>query len=91
MAEEPRVGVYICARADGKPPTKVAFVLCVGSRMMNKNKGEAYCCKIGCMTAIKQAMLLQKALPNVEPWIFYQDMRADGKGYEEFYAHRARP
>ncbi len=72
--------------SDGKPPTKVAFVLCVGSRMMNKNKGKAYCCKIGCMAAIKQAMLLQKALPSVEPWIFYQDIRADGKGYEEFYA-----
>jgi heterodisulfide reductase subunit A len=31
-------------------------------------------------------MLLQKAIPEAEPWIFYTDVRADGKGYEEFYA-----
>jgi heterodisulfide reductase subunit A len=72
--------------SNGKVPKKVAFVLCVGSRMMNTERGEEYCCKIGCMAAIKQAMLLQKAVPDAEPWIFYTDIRADGKGYEEFYA-----
>ena len=72
--------------SNGKPPKKVAFVLCVGSRMMNTERGEEYCCKIGCMAAIKQAMLLQKAIPDAEPWIFYTDIRADGRGYEEFYA-----
>jgi len=71
--------------SDGKTPKKVAFVLCAGSRMINKNKGEEHCCKIGCMVAIKQAMVLQKAVPDAEPWIFYIDIRADGKGYEEFY------
>jgi len=70
-----------------KPPKKVAFVLCVGSRMITTNgKGEEHCCKIGCMAAIKQALLLQKSFPDAEPWIFYMDVRADGKGYEEFYA-----
>jgi len=73
--------------SNGKPPKKVAFVLCVGSRMMTTNgKGEEHCCKIGCMAAIKQAFLLQKSFPEAEPWIFYTDIRADGKGYEEFYA-----
>jgi heterodisulfide reductase subunit A len=38
------------------------------------------------MTAIKQALLLDKAVPDAEPWIFYTDIRAFGKGYEEFYA-----
>ncbi len=71
--------------SDSKPPKKVAFVLCVGSRMTNEGKGVKHCCKIGCMVAIKQAMLLQKAVPDAEPWIFYMDVRADGKGYEEFY------
>ena len=74
--------------SDGKPPRKVAFILCVGSRALQERAKE-YCCKIGCMIAIKQAILLQKAVPNVESWIFYQDVRAGGKGYEEFYA-RAR-
>lgn len=72
--------------SNGKVPKKVAFVLCVGSRMMNTERGKEYCCKIGCMASIKEAMLLQKAVPDAEPWIFYTDIRAGGKGYEEFYA-----
>lgn len=71
--------------SDGKKPKKVAFILCAGSRMLNGEAGEKHCCKIGCMAAIKQAVLLQKAVPDAEPWIFYIDIRADGKGYEEFY------
>lgn len=74
--------------SDGKLPKKVAFILCVGSRALTERARE-YCCKIGCMVAIKQAILLKRAVPTVEPWIFYQDIRASGKGYEEFYA-RAR-
>ncbi|MFQ6080338.1 MAG: FAD-dependent oxidoreductase [Candidatus Bathyarchaeia archaeon] len=72
--------------SNGKVVKKIAFVLCVGSRMMNKDRGVEHCCKIGCMAAIKQAMLVQKIVPDAEPWIFYTDIRADGKGYEEFYA-----
>jgi len=72
--------------SNGKAPKKVAYILCVGSRMMNTDRGVEHCCKIGCMAAIKQAMLLQKTTPDAEPWIFYTDIRADGKGYEEFYA-----
>ncbi len=71
--------------SDGKVPMKVAFVLCAGSREPDEKHGEKHCCKIGCMTSIKQALLLQKSVPEAEPWIFYIDMRADGKGYEEFY------
>ena len=69
----------------GEVPKKVAFILCVGSRNETTN-GYPYCCKIGCMTAIKHALLLDKAIPDSEAWIFYTDVRAFGKGYEEFYA-----
>ncbi len=69
----------------GEVPKKVAFVLCVGSRS-TATDGCGYCCKIGCMNAIKHALLLDKAVPGAEPWIFYTDVRAHGKGYEEFYA-----
>ena len=72
--------------SNGNVPKKVAFILCVGSRMFHSDKGVKHCCKIGCMAAIKEAMLLQKAVPDAEPWIFYTDMRTDGKGYEEYYA-----
>lgn len=70
--------------SNGKMPKKVAFVLCVGSRM---DRGINYCCKIGCMNAIKHSLLLLKTNPEAEPWIFYTDIRAHGKGYEEFYSH----
>jgi len=69
--------------SNGKPPRKVAFVLCVGSRL---DKGIEYCCKIGCMNAIKHTLLLLKAFPDAEAWVFYTDIRAHGKGYEEFYS-----
>ena len=72
--------------SDKKVAKKIAFILCAGSRMMNKEYGIEHCCKIGCMAAIKQAMLVQRVVPDAEPWIFYTDIRADGKGYEEFYA-----
>ncbi|MFQ5758880.1 MAG: FAD-dependent oxidoreductase, partial [Candidatus Bathyarchaeia archaeon] len=72
--------------SNGKVAKKVAFILCVGSRMMNQDRGVEHCCNIGCMAAIKQAMLVQKVVPDAKPWIFYTDIRADGKGYEEFYA-----
>ncbi|MFX0197448.1 MAG: hydrogenase iron-sulfur subunit [Candidatus Hodarchaeota archaeon] len=74
--------------SDGKIPEKVAFILCVGSRAITERAKE-HCSKICCMVAIKEAIVLQKAVEGAEPWIFYQDIRADGKGYEEFYA-RAR-
>jgi len=72
--------------SNGKVAKKVAFILCVGSRMMHKEPGVEWCCKIGCMAAIKQARIVQKIVPDAELWIFYTDIRADGKGYEEFYA-----
>lgn len=78
----------ICIPSTRMKPKKVAFVLCVGSRMrtMSIGRGVEHCCKIGCMVAIKQAILLLKEIPTAEPSIFYQDIRADGKGHEEFYA-----
>jgi heterodisulfide reductase subunit A len=69
----------------GEVPKKVAFILCIGSRSTAAN-GCSYCCKIGCMNAIKHALLLDKSVPGAESWVFYTDVRAHGKGYEEFYA-----
>jgi len=72
--------------SNGKVAKKVALILCVGSRMMIREPGVEWCCKIGCMASIKQAMIVQKIVPDAELCIFYTDIRADGKGYEEFYA-----
>ena len=71
--------------SDGKVPKVVAFIQCVGSRDENWNP---YCSKICCMYTAKQALLYKEAVPDGKAYIFYIDIRADGKGYEEFI-HRA--
>ena len=63
-------------------PKKIAYVQCVGSRDMRRNK---YCSRICCMYAMKQATQLKEKYPDIEVYIFYIDIRAFGKGYEEFY------
>jgi heterodisulfide reductase subunit A len=69
--------------SDGKIPDTVAFVLCAGSR--DRSLGVPYCSRVCCMYAIKQAMLLCGALPLVDITIYYMDIRAFGKGFEQFY------
>ncbi len=70
--------------SDGKIPDSIAYVQCAGSRDISI--GIPYCSRVCCMYAIKQAMLLSGALPLAEITIYYMDIRAFGKGYEEFYA-----
>jgi len=69
--------------SDGKIPDSVAYVQCAGSR--DQSLGISYCSRVCCMYAIKQAMLLSGALPMVEVTIYYMDIRAFGKGFEQFY------
>jgi len=78
-------GVY--RPSDRKTPHRVAWIQCVGSR--DSRCGQAYCSRICCMASVKEAMLLRELVPNLETWIFYQDLRAAGKGYEEFYVRAA--
>ncbi|MEE8358968.1 MAG: CoB--CoM heterodisulfide reductase iron-sulfur subunit A family protein [Candidatus Hydrothermarchaeales archaeon] len=68
--------------SDDKHPKKVAFLQCVCSRDTNTN---IYCSRFCCMQAIKEAILLKEHDPEVEVTIFYIDIRAFGKGYEELY------
>ena len=68
---------------DGKEPTSIAYVQCAGSR--DDTLGVPYCSRTCCMYAIKQAMLLNGALPLSEITIYYMDIRTFGKGYEQFY------
>jgi heterodisulfide reductase subunit A len=69
--------------SDGKEPESVAIVLCSGSR--DHTFCNPLCCRIGCMYAIKHAQLIMGALPIADVTIYYIDIRAFGKGYEEFY------
>jgi len=69
--------------SDGKEPESVAFIQCAGSR--DSNLGVPYCSRVCCMYAIKQAMLLSGALPLADITIYYMDIRAFGKNYEQFF------
>jgi len=69
--------------SDGMEPDSIAFIQCAGSR--DKSMGVSYCSRVCCMYAIKQAMLLSGAVPMADIAIYYMDIRAFGKGYEQFY------
>ena len=68
--------------SDGKIPQKVVFIACAGSR--DPAKGLPYCSKICCMYTAKHAMLYQHKVHEGESFVFYMDIRAGGKNYEEF-------
>jgi len=68
--------------SNGKPPKNVVFIKCVGSR--DEKHGISYCSKICCMYTAKHAMLLHHKCHGAKAYIFYMDIRATGKGYEEF-------
>ncbi len=68
---------------DGKEPSSIAFIQCAGSR--DHTLGVPYCSRVCCMYSIKQAMLLSGALPLADITIYYIDIRAFGKNYEQFY------
>jgi heterodisulfide reductase subunit A len=68
--------------ADGPQPRSVAIIHCVGSRDRNHNE---YCSRVCCMVSLKFAHLVREKLPDARIYEFYIDMRAFGKGYEEFF------
>ena len=80
-------GGKIVSPQTGQPPKTIVFVQCVGSR--DKHFLE-YCCRVGCMVTLKQAVLAREKLgKDVSIYVCYIDLRSFGKGYEEFY-RRAR-
>ncbi|UCF05286.1 MAG: CoB--CoM heterodisulfide reductase iron-sulfur subunit A family protein [bacterium] len=77
---------HIVRPSDRRVPKRIAFVQCVGSRGEGKEAGCEYCSRFCCMNAIKDCLLVKQHEPSIEELIvFYIDMRAAGKGFEEFY------
>ncbi|MDW7775224.1 MAG: CoB--CoM heterodisulfide reductase iron-sulfur subunit A family protein [Methanosarcinales archaeon] len=72
--------------SDVKPPKRIGFVQCVGSRDKNSN---IYCSSFCCMASLKNAQLIKEKYPDTEVYIMYMDMRTPFRMYEEFY-NRAR-
>jgi heterodisulfide reductase subunit A len=76
-------GGHLVRPSDNKPAEKIAFVQCVGSRDLKNNR---YCSSVCCMHATKEAMLAYEHDPRVKSYIFYMDLRAAGKGFQEYIA-----
>jgi heterodisulfide reductase subunit A len=74
---------HVLKPSDGEHPKSVAFIQCVGSRDEQINK--PYCSRVCCMYAMKNAQLIKDHEPDTEVTIYYMDIRAFGKGFEEFY------
>ena len=73
--------------SDGKVPRKVAWIQCVLSRDAARNR--PFCSSVCCMHAAKQAILTRSHAPDTETTIYFMDVRAQGKGFDE-YIERAR-
>lgn len=69
--------------SDQRHPRKIAFIQCVGSRDSSCNKG--YCSSVCCMYATKEAIIAREHEKEIEPTIFFMDMRAFGKDFDKYY------
>lgn len=78
-ASGPTLGSVV--RKDGKKPKSIAWIQCIGSR----NKDNPHCSNFCCMYAMKQATQIKEKYPDADVYIFYMDIRAFGKDFEEFY------
>lgn len=79
-ASGPTLGEII---VNGKKPSKVFFIQCVGSR--DHTVGNLYCSRVCCMFTAKHAHMVKDKFPDAKVTVTYIDIRAFGKGYEEFY------
>ncbi len=68
---------------DGKVPDNIAYVLCTGSRDCSLDN--SLCSRVCCMYSLKQSQLIMGAVPLADITVYYIDIRAFGKGYEEFF------
>jgi heterodisulfide reductase subunit A2 len=73
----------IVRNSDGKEPQNIAYALCTGSR--DRSLGNPRCSQVCCMYSMKQAQLILGSLPAANVTLYYMDIRAYGKGFEEFY------
>jgi heterodisulfide reductase subunit A2 len=74
---------HVIRLTDEKTPRSVAFVQCVGSR--STKRGHPYCSNICCMNTVKSAIMLKEHYPEMEVKVFYIDIRAFGKGFEDLF------
>jgi len=73
---------HIVRPSNGEEPKTIVFIQCVGSR--DEKVGRPYCSNVCCMYTAKQAIMTKEHDPEVHSYVFYIDIRAGGKGYEDF-------
>ena len=73
---------------DRKRPRSVGFVQCVGSRSVRK--GSEYCSNVCCMNTVKSTLMLKEHYSDIDIKVFYIDIRAVGKGFEDLYKRSRR-
>ncbi|MBN1690723.1 MAG: FAD-dependent oxidoreductase, partial [Dehalococcoidia bacterium] len=78
---------HVIRRSDGKEAKRVAWIQCVGSR--DAGCGNDYCSSVCCMVSTKQALVASDHSPDMNASIFYMDIRAHGKDFDQYY-ERAR-
>jgi len=76
-------GGEVTRLTDHRVPKSVAFIQCVGSR--SQRRGHPYCSNICCMNTIKSTLMLKEHYPEIEVKVFYIDIRAFGKGFEDLF------
>ena len=74
---------HVIRLTDRRIPRSVAFIQCVGSR--SPQRGHPYCSNICCMNTVKSAIMLKEHYPEIEVKVFYIDIRAFGKGFEDLF------
>jgi heterodisulfide reductase subunit A2 len=72
----------------GTAPKRIAIIHCVGSR--DEKSGNTYCSKVCCITGIKQALEINKLLPDCEVFCFYMDLRLYGSTFDSLYLEAQR-
>ncbi|MBN2600024.1 MAG: CoB--CoM heterodisulfide reductase iron-sulfur subunit A family protein [Candidatus Thermoplasmatota archaeon] len=78
-------GGKVLRPSDGKKPKKIGWIQCVGSR--SEQLGYPYCSRVCCMYATKEASIVKEANPEIEITIYYMDIRAYGKDFQQYYDH----
>ncbi len=74
---------HLIRLTDGKIPESIGFVQCVGAR--DVQKGVPFCSRVCCMYGIKNAVMAKEHRHDAKVTVYYADIRAFGKGFEEFY------
>ncbi len=69
--------------SDRELPKRIGFIQCVGSR--SQKRGNPYCSNVCCMVTIKNSLLLKDHYPEVQSFVYYMDIRASGKQFEDLY------